>query len=112
MKHSVDTVERVGTGAVAVIFTEEMIAAPASRAQHGAFSGGCGLALGARCRFMFRSGAYSVLIREDAAREVKSHSALVAWHGLAAHGALHYDSHRYASRHSQHDTLRLLKAVK
>ncbi len=110
---SVGKIEVTAPRALAII-TEKMIASlargtDAKDRNHGVV--GLFLLLVFRCAVL-RSGAYSVLVGEDAAREVKSHSVLVAWHGLAAHGALHYDSHRYASRHSQHDTLRLLKAVK
>lgn len=90
------------------IITEKMIASlargtDAKDRNHGVV--GLFLLLVFRCAVL-RSGAYSVLVGEDAAREVKSHPALVAWHGLAAHGALQHRAERFDGRHNRHDTLR------
>lgn len=53
-----------------------------------------------------RSGAYPVLLGEDAACEMKCNATLVARDSLSAHFTLHDHAKGFDHRHKQDDTLR------
>ena len=106
MTASMGKVELFADATATVIVTEKMLAPAARPAQLDAGSGRSDLALSAKRGPVFRSGTHSEAVGENAAHKVECHPALVAWHGLAAHGALQHRAKRFDPWHKEHDTLR------